>query len=512
MPLPKGDRVQTTGKPPESLPLSPEDFFVLSRVDGRATVSEVIASSGLDSATAEKILGRLRDLGAISFGPSPRKPAVTPTELKASAKQRRARMLAAQMKQAKGGNGASSRNGASTGSSTSSSTSTSSGRSPGAGGSKASPQPESARPLLERVTPVPADDPRVVASLDIPLDRQRRLLAAQDQIANYTHFDVLGLDPTDDKKLLRRAYFQVSRDFHPDTYYGKKIGDFQAILDMLFKRAKASYDLLQNDEKRTAYAQRILAQRRAEQEARARKEAEVRRKEQLAEAEEEARRSEEERRQREVEALQRSVAAKEREARDRERRKRMGRRLAGGDNRGKKAKEHFDQGMVELEAGRDGAAASLFRLAVDLAPGVTEYQEQYEQALARARADRARRAFASGNHYMETGRLGDAARMYADAARAEPNAFNLSLAAKTNADENPAEAHEYALGAIERIGAMLASGAVEDKAAAEVYLDCARAFQALGQRASAVAQVRRAEKLVGTTAAVRALLNSLKVT
>ena len=102
--------------------------------------------------------------------------------------------------------------------------------------------------------------------------------------------------------------------------------------------------------------------------------------------------------------------------------------------------------------------------------------------------------------------------MYADAARAEPNPFNLSLAAKTNAAEEPAQAHEFALGAIERVGALLATKEVEPKAAAEVYLDCARAFQILGQAASALAQVRRAEALVGQTAAVRALLKTLKVT
>jgi hypothetical protein len=58
-----------------SLKLSPEEGFVLSRVDGSTTVKELVALTGLDESRIVDIVGRLRDEGVVEVdSPSPSDP------------------------------------------------------------------------------------------------------------------------------------------------------------------------------------------------------------------------------------------------------------------------------------------------------------------------------------------------------------------------------------------------------------------------------------------------------
>lgn len=51
-----------------SLPLTPEEGFVLSRVDGAASAEQIAITSGLPREAVERALGRLAELGAIEAG------------------------------------------------------------------------------------------------------------------------------------------------------------------------------------------------------------------------------------------------------------------------------------------------------------------------------------------------------------------------------------------------------------------------------------------------------------
>jgi len=82
--------------------------------------------------------------------------------------------------------------------------------------------------------------PRVRADLEIPLAEQRYLVELWLRGDRLTHFQRLGLSPTCDQALIRRAYLAVARRLHPDRYYGKHLGRFADVLDELFHRARAA--------------------------------------------------------------------------------------------------------------------------------------------------------------------------------------------------------------------------------------------------------------------------------
>lgn len=85
---------------------------------------------------------------------------------------------------------------------------------------------------------------------------ERSAIEEAERIAQGTHWDVLGLVGEPTAADVKRAYFGVSKRFHPDRYFGKRLGSYRPRLEALFVRAKKAHDVLVDDEQRKVYAQR----------------------------------------------------------------------------------------------------------------------------------------------------------------------------------------------------------------------------------------------------------------
>jgi curved DNA-binding protein CbpA len=483
------------------LPLTPEDFFLFSRVEALTgsmgpTVAEVVAASGQPPAAARSILERLIELGALTTSQRaqsssrPRAPATASgagEELRQRALERRRGMLEAQLRVVKREHEPSASQDAAP-----------SLPAAKAQVAKAQTADKPLHPILESIPPVTETDPRLRSEIPISVDLQRRLLAVRDNLRRIGHFELLGLDPTDDTRALRRAYHVASRDFHPDSFYGKDIGDFRQVLDDLFRRARASFEFLGDASRRRALVEvheGSVAEQRADVEAEQRQRAEQER------AAEEARAQ--------AAADEAREAREAREQRDRERKHRLRDRM--NDQRHQQARTHADQAEAELAAGKHGAAATFFRLAHTLDPDRTEYEQKWRESLATARRQRAELCFDRGREALRSGRIDDAARLFTEAADADPNLRNLSEAAGVVAETDPARARELALAALEALQGAPSQGLkIDSKTAARTHHACARAFLAAGQLHSAREQAERAHALAPTEQ-TRALLNTIKL-
>ncbi|HMK73413.1 MAG TPA: DnaJ domain-containing protein [Myxococcaceae bacterium] len=91
-------------------------------------------------------------------------------------------------------------------------------------------------------------------AVDLPEDRKREILAREAALSG-DHYAVLGLRPGATIEQIRAAYFEASRVFHPDRYYGKKLGSFQGRLERIFKRLAEAHGTLTDEEKRAEYLQ-----------------------------------------------------------------------------------------------------------------------------------------------------------------------------------------------------------------------------------------------------------------
>jgi DnaJ domain len=256
------------GFDPLKAAVGPQEYFVLSRIDGLQTLRDVLLTTGLPVERAISIVQRLRAIGALLIPGETAAPGSAPAAASGPAHE--------------------SPRPPSLSSSLPSSSSSGSGRTSGAiprmsPGAPVAP-PSSPTPPgsgtfprvpsgpIRRVAPAPAHDgvdadpehdlslpgttPGELAALreDVPLDdRTRRVILAMARLADGRDpWALLGVPQGADAKLLKRSYFKLSKEIHPDRYYGQHLGSFTGRLPAVFEAMSRAYARLTSPERSRA--------------------------------------------------------------------------------------------------------------------------------------------------------------------------------------------------------------------------------------------------------------------
>ena len=222
------DRVLVLSNDPllrfQKLTLSPADGFVLSRVDGVASVREIVQMIPLPSEETQKSLLGLLSTGVIEY----------------AAVVRRTRAPAAPAPV------------------------------------PAPPPPEPAPPPPTPAAPAPPPPPAPLPVAPLPpepaaappepvdekaAERRREILEAWDGLQSRTHFEVLGLSRSVGEVEVKEAYFRLAKRFHPDVHHGESLGDLRDKLEAVFIRLGEAYDVLRDPRRRGDYEERLGRQR-----------------------------------------------------------------------------------------------------------------------------------------------------------------------------------------------------------------------------------------------------------
>ena len=103
-------------------------------------------------------------------------------------------------------------------------------------------KPKAAAPP-EKPDPTPLNvEAEIDTSLDIGEPLQRRILDYELRIDGSYH-DLLGIERGSDSQTVKRAYFALSKKFHPDRYFRRNIGDYAERLDRIFRKGAEAYEL-----------------------------------------------------------------------------------------------------------------------------------------------------------------------------------------------------------------------------------------------------------------------------
>ncbi len=81
------------------------------------------------------------------------------------------------------------------------------------------------------------------AGLDIDCEVQRRILEFELSLSRPYH-ELLGVPVGADAKVVKRAYFKLSKEFHPDRYFRRQIGPYAHRLDRIFKKVLEAHEIL----------------------------------------------------------------------------------------------------------------------------------------------------------------------------------------------------------------------------------------------------------------------------
>jgi curved DNA-binding protein CbpA len=133
----------------------------------------------------------------------------------------------------------------------------------------------------------PEDEALMAEEVDIEVDLRRWILQLYRGLDRADHYQLLGVDRAADKKVIKRAYFDLAAKLHPDKYFRKKLGSFKARMEAVFGRITLAQDTLTNADRRAEYDAYVEEQRRSRsmEELLADAMAEVKRAEEIAERE-----------------------------------------------------------------------------------------------------------------------------------------------------------------------------------------------------------------------------------
>lgn len=202
------------GFDPLKAAVGPDEYFVLSRIDGNQSLRDVLLNSGLPVERCITIVTRLRSIGALLL------PGETATPAPAAVPR------------------------AGTGT-----------MPPRTAGTTAPPAAPTTPPPVKRAVGTQSELPhdlRLVnptaeelAALaeDVELDDtdRRRLLSLERLLAKQDGYMLLGVPQGADPKTLKRAYFLLSKEIHPDRYYGRRLGSFAQRMSRVFEETSRAY-------------------------------------------------------------------------------------------------------------------------------------------------------------------------------------------------------------------------------------------------------------------------------
>ncbi len=110
--------------------------------------------------------------------------------------------------------------------------------------------------LVEWIVPKASSAPPVSQLLeDVEIDEelQKRIEDTYRRADKLNNYELLGVEMDADRAEIRKAYFALSKVFHPDAYYGKRLGSFKAKMEVIFRKVTDAYETLGRAPKREAY-------------------------------------------------------------------------------------------------------------------------------------------------------------------------------------------------------------------------------------------------------------------
>jgi tetratricopeptide (TPR) repeat protein len=95
------------------------------------------------------------------------------------------------------------------------------------------------------------------AETDLPVDLIRRVEVMHDRIGRLDYYGLLGLPRTAVRAQVRQAFLAQAPQFHPDKYFGRRLGSYGAKMDRIFAHLSAAHDTLVDDGRRTQYTRAL---------------------------------------------------------------------------------------------------------------------------------------------------------------------------------------------------------------------------------------------------------------
>ncbi len=313
----------------------------------------------------------------------------------------------------------------------------------------------------------PEDD-----GIQLRADQRMAIDVASDGIENKTFYEILLLPRTADEQSIKRAYYKLSKEYHPDKFYRKELGPYKAKLEVIFNKVNEAYRVLSDPEGRDDYDMLVFGKDGKDAASPTEATATVNFVPDAVKQKKAADKAKKGMSARGGKAARKGQKAKFLQD--------FSKQLAGNIARSRK---HFGEGEKAMERGAFSEAATHFQMAMTLDPRNNRAKAMFKRAQSTARNTRAEEYYAKAQEAMLSENLKRAAEAMQQAVDCKPtkgkyyNEFGKLIS-------------EHTLQ--QRVGLELLRKAVElEPRNVEYTLDLARAYEELGMPSNAVRAYER---------------------
>ena len=96
-------------------------------------------------------------------------------------------------------------------------------------------------------------DAALLEAIDIDDARKKEILDFEARLPGASYFQVLGVSNLASPEEARRNFYELSRKFHPDRFFGKNLGSFRSRVEKIFLKLTEAHEVLGDVEKRHIY-------------------------------------------------------------------------------------------------------------------------------------------------------------------------------------------------------------------------------------------------------------------
>ena len=313
--------------------------------------------------------------------------------------------------------------------------------------------------------------------------------ATWEGIEDKTCYEMLLLPRSADGGAIKKAYYKLSKEFHPDKFYRKNLGDYKEKLEVIFNKVNEAYRVLSDLAARAEYDQLVFGTEGKDAATQSRATTTV-------DFVPSSERAKEAAKQAKAGIRHRGGAKKKSPPKFLQKfQKELAKKIV-------RSKEHMKKGEQALESGDFGAAAAELQMAMTLDPRNTKAKVLFKRAQGSARDQKAEAYFNKAQEVLLAEDVRRAAELMQQAVDCKPTRGKYYNGFGRLIKENTSQ---------QRVALELLRKAVElEPRNVEYTLDLARTYEDLGMKTNAVRAYERVLRVDSKRSEASKALRKLK--
>ncbi len=240
------------------------------------------------------------------------------------------------------------------------------------------------------------------------------------------HYRLLDVGRNTEVSVIQQAYYKLSRQWHPDAFFRRDVGEFGPSIDKIFMGLTEAYQVLSDPKKKQSYDRKHPVQEVLPPNSDGSEESSSPAGRTTRHRKGRRRRERERQRERQAEQEQNAKTSNSSSIKERMKQQRqksiLGKISSSVGEQKQKAKEHFEQGKKEYSQGNVMQAATAMHLACKLDPDNEHYKEHFRVVRKEARALKATEFIAAAENAEAFSNYGRAIEQYRKAVSYECDA------------------------------------------------------------------------------------------